>query len=108
VLRTQALGQVSPEARGGVVPEVRRTLSDQHGQQMLELWRDLHGPAGVAARPGRAADAFASYYFFARALTLGGGTAEIQRNVLAERILGLPREPAWPAHPAGPRTEGGR
>jgi alkylation response protein AidB-like acyl-CoA dehydrogenase len=108
VLRTQALGLVSPEARGGVVPEVRRTLSDQHGQQMLELWRDLHGPAGVAARPGRAADAFASYYFFARALTLGGGTAEIQRNVLAERILGLPREPAWPTHPAGPPTEGGR
>jgi 3-oxochol-4-en-24-oyl-CoA dehydrogenase len=108
VLRTQALGQVSPEARGGVIPEVRRTLSDQHGQQMLELWRDLHGPAGVAARPERAADAFASYYFFARALTLGGGTAEIQRNVLAERILGLPREAAWPARPARPRTEGGR
>jgi alkylation response protein AidB-like acyl-CoA dehydrogenase len=108
VLRTQALGQVSPEARGGVIPEVRRTLSDQHGQQMLELWRDLHGPAGVAARPGRAADAFASYYFFARALTLGGGSAEIQRNVLAERILGLPREAAWAARPARPRTEGGR
>jgi alkylation response protein AidB-like acyl-CoA dehydrogenase len=108
VLRTQALGQVSPEARGGVIPEVRRTLSDQHGQQMLELWRDLHGPAGVAARPERAEDAFASYYFFARALTLGGGTAEIQRNVLAERILGLPREAAWPVRPARPRTEGGR
>jgi 3-oxochol-4-en-24-oyl-CoA dehydrogenase len=103
VLRTQALGQVSPEARGGVIPEVRRTLSDQHGQQMLELWRDLYGPAGVAVRPRRAADAFADYYFFARALTLGGGTAEIQRNVLAERILGLPREAAWPARPGPER-----
>jgi 3-oxochol-4-en-24-oyl-CoA dehydrogenase len=113
VLRTQALGQVSPGALGqvspgaqsGVIPEVRRTLSDQHGQQMLELWRDLHGPAGVAFRPGNTADTFASYYFFARALTLGGGTAEIQRNVLAERILGLPREAAWPARPAGPEQK---
>jgi 3-oxochol-4-en-24-oyl-CoA dehydrogenase len=93
VMRTQALGRVSHEARGGVIPEVRRTLSDEHGQQMLELWRDLHGPAGAALNPGTgpAVYAFTRYYFFGRALTLGGGTAEIQRNVLAERVLGLPR-----------------
>jgi 3-oxochol-4-en-24-oyl-CoA dehydrogenase len=108
VLRTQALGQVSPEERGGVIPEVRRTLSDGHGQQMLELWRELHGPAGVAARPGHGpvADAFASHYFFARALTLGGGTAEIQRNVLAERLLGLPRaDAAGQTRTSGPGPE---
>jgi alkylation response protein AidB-like acyl-CoA dehydrogenase len=93
VMRTQALGEITHEPRDGVIPEVRRTLGDEHGQHALELWRDLHGPAGVAARPGtgQISGAFADHYFFARALTLGGGTAEIQRNVLAERILGLPR-----------------
>ena len=30
-------------------------------------------------------------YLFARALTIGGGTGEVQRDILAQSILGLPR-----------------
>jgi len=31
-------------------------------------------------------------YLMARALTIAGGTSEINRNVIAEQLLGLPRE----------------
>ncbi|MEM8619250.1 MAG: acyl-CoA dehydrogenase, partial [Actinomycetota bacterium] len=32
-------------------------------------------------------------YLFSPALTLGGGTFAVQRNIVAEHVLGLPREP---------------
>ncbi len=38
-------------------------------------------------------DAWVKGYLFARALTIGGGTAEVQRNIIAERVLGLPADP---------------
>ena len=34
-----------------------------------------------------------SGYLFSPALTLGGGTFAVQRNIVAEKVLGLPREP---------------
>ncbi|HEV7763083.1 MAG TPA: hypothetical protein VGO78_28925, partial [Acidimicrobiales bacterium] len=32
-------------------------------------------------------------FLFGPALTIGGGTGEVQRNIIAERALGLPHEP---------------
>ena len=47
--------------------------------------------------PEYPANAVQSSFFFSRSETIWGGTSQIQRNIVAERILGLPKEPKAPA-----------
>jgi alkylation response protein AidB-like acyl-CoA dehydrogenase len=79
----------------GPEASLRKALADAHGQHVMELAKDLTGVAGTLATggPGGSADPVWSYgYLFAPALTIGGGTSEVQRNIIAERVLGLPHE----------------
>jgi alkylation response protein AidB-like acyl-CoA dehydrogenase len=71
----------------GPEASVRKLMADLHGQHVMDLALGLSGPAGMLA------DGEWHYGFvFSPALTVGGGTAEIQRNIIGERALGLPRE----------------
>jgi hypothetical protein len=45
---------------------------------------------GVGADP--VWDAWSAGFLFSPALTVGGGTSEVLRNIIAERILGLPHD----------------
>jgi alkylation response protein AidB-like acyl-CoA dehydrogenase len=52
---------------------------------------DVVGKAGMTLRDGDF-DEWQRLYLFSRADTIYGGSNEIQRNIIAERVLGLPRE----------------
>jgi alkylation response protein AidB-like acyl-CoA dehydrogenase len=56
-----------------------------------ELAMDVMGPAGLALPDGEF-DEWQRLYLFTRSDTIYGGSNEIQRNIIAERVLGLPRE----------------
>ena len=55
-----------------------------------------HRPGRRLGPPGRVPvgdPTWSRGFLFAPALTVGGGTAEVQRNIVAEKVLGLPRDP---------------
>jgi alkylation response protein AidB-like acyl-CoA dehydrogenase len=59
-----------------------------------ELAMDIQGPPGeIAPTTEYRFDELTNLYLYTRADTIYGGTNQIQRNLIAERALGLPKEP---------------
>ena len=82
---TRAIAGAEPGPEGNVT----KLLVAEAGQRITELGMELSGSAAVT---GLAPKLLRSY-LGNRAMTIAGGTSEITRNTIAERILGLPRDP---------------
>ncbi|MCX5197006.1 acyl-CoA dehydrogenase family protein [Streptomyces sp. NBC_00249] len=74
----------------GAGASVRKLVQTPHQQRTAELALELLGPAG-AVREG-AGERAVHGMLMSRCLTIAGGTTQVQLNVVAERILGLPRD----------------
>ncbi|NNE96490.1 MAG: acyl-CoA dehydrogenase [Acidimicrobiales bacterium] len=123
VLKLNQLRTLSAKLAGGTPgPEasIQKIMADELGQEVMGLAKDLAGTDGMLEGSGIPGEVISSRrwgptevnfprgadsqfpdvdpiwhygYLFSPALTLGGGTFAIQRNIVAEHVLGLPREP---------------
>jgi len=81
----------------GPTSSVTRLLHSLLEQEIHEVAMDVIGAAGMLGRqdPGAVQGGRWVWGFLqTRASTIGAGTSEIQRNTIAEQVLGLPHEPA--------------
>ncbi|WP_193609438.1 acyl-CoA dehydrogenase family protein [Nocardioides lijunqiniae] len=96
VMRTHALRTLSAYDSGSQGPEasVSKLLWARWHRDLGELAMDVLGAEAltVTAPPYGLSD-LQTLFLFSRADTIYGGSDEVQRNIIAERVLGLPKEP---------------
>ena len=79
----------------GPEASVRKVLADEHGPEIMGIAKDLAGAGGMLTDTGPLGTEVGIWnygYLFAPALTIGGGTGDVQRNIISERVLGLPHD----------------
>jgi len=90
-MNLRSLSSLFRSADPGSITSVTKVFASRHHQRLTELHAELAGPwldivgADYALRPVQ------SSFLTSRSETIYGGTAEIQHNIIAERVLGLPK-----------------
>jgi alkylation response protein AidB-like acyl-CoA dehydrogenase len=89
----RALSGAAPDgaAPGSADASIRKLLGVELDQWVQEVGLDLLGRASATGEGE--AERWIAGFLGNRSLSIAGGTSEIQRNVIAERLLGLPRDP---------------
>jgi alkylation response protein AidB-like acyl-CoA dehydrogenase len=92
----RAAGQAGPES------SLTKLLSTEHDQRAAALALRLLSE-GAALTDGKSRT-WIEQFLFARGITIAGGTSEIQRNLIGEQLLGLPRDRLVQPPGKGPAT----
>jgi alkylation response protein AidB-like acyl-CoA dehydrogenase len=93
VLRSHTLRTLAEPAGASQDASVVKLLWSRWHRGLGELAMEVRGAAGMVARgEPYDLDEWQRLFLFSRADTIYGGSDEIQRNIIAERVLGLPRQ----------------
>jgi alkylation response protein AidB-like acyl-CoA dehydrogenase len=93
-LTAMALADVSRNARRpqpGVEGSMLRVFFSELGQRVAKLAVDIIEDEGLEARPYGLPDSYSANWYRTFAYTIAAGSKDIQRNIIGERFLGLPR-----------------
>ncbi|MBV9842138.1 MAG: acyl-CoA dehydrogenase [Sphingomonadaceae bacterium] len=89
LLRLHGLRNVARMVAGedpGAEGSIQKLFGQEEDKRLFELALDIQGAGGLTAT------SWANAYLSTRASTIGGGTSEVHRNKIAERVLGMPRD----------------
>ena len=90
----RGLSALSQGQTPGPEASIGKLIAAVMGQEMGAFGMELQGAAGVLSGDDNLADpVWQSTYMAMPGLRLAGGTDEILRNIIAERVLGMPGEP---------------
>jgi alkylation response protein AidB-like acyl-CoA dehydrogenase len=93
-LRYRMLTALSRGTAHGPEGSVMKLLYSRFVKDLTELGLEMEGAGGMLDHPHAPHDAMWQYKFLNSVQSsIGGGTDEVQRNIIGERVLGLPREP---------------
>jgi alkylation response protein AidB-like acyl-CoA dehydrogenase len=95
IMRYHQYRQISAAVNKKPGPDasLRKALKDPHGQKVFGVAMDVMGATGMLdVGHDPTWDAWTAGFLFSPALTVGGGTSQVLRNVIGERILGLPHD----------------
>ena len=89
----RTISALSAGQQPGPENSIGKLVAGDMAQDIASFALDLQGMAGSVLLPDDADRRFQNLLLTAASVRIGGGTAEIQRNIIADRILGLPAEP---------------
>ncbi|HEY9565638.1 MAG TPA: acyl-CoA dehydrogenase family protein, partial [Nocardioides sp.] len=95
----RTINAILAKGEPGPTASISRLLISAFEQDLHEFAVDMLGPEGLVTRKSEHAvqrGRWLAGFLATRASTIGAGTAEIQRNTVAEQVLRLPHDPAMP------------
>jgi hypothetical protein len=98
------LSEVVARKEPGPASALNKMFWSEYAQRFAEIVMNIRGAEAMVMGPedgGYRPDRWQSAFFQTRSVTIWGGTAQVQRNIVGERVLGLPKEPRSSSHSDG-------
>jgi len=101
----KVLSEVVAKKEPGPASSINKMFWSEYSQRFAEILMNIRGADSLVMPDQDPAeytpDKYTSNFLSTRSVTIWGGTAQVQRNIVGERVLGLPKEPDAEAQKKG-------